>query len=69
MEKDITLSILQTEGLTRGSLYFAKQKESWRYQLPGWYKIKNFKNKLTNKQAIELKQKKLTQKAIKYIND
>ena len=52
MEKDITLSILQTEVLTRGSLYFAKQKETWKYQLPGWYKIKNVKNEITNKQAI-----------------
>ena len=68
-EKYIILLILQTEGLTRGSLYFATQKETWKYQLPGWYKIKNFKNKITNKQAIEQKQKKLTEKTIKYIND
>lgn len=43
-EKDIILLILQTEGLTRGSLYFATQKEIWKNQIPGWYKIKNSKN-------------------------
>lgn len=54
-EKDIILLILQTEGLTRGSLYFATHKETWKYQLPGWYKIINFENKKkkTNKQVIE----------------
>ena len=66
-EKDIILLILQTEGLTRGSLYFGTHKETRKYQ-------KKFKKKLkkkkTNKQAIENKnKKKLTQKAIKYIND
>ena len=44
-EKDIILLILQTEGLTRGSLYFGTHKETWKYQLPGWYKIINFENK------------------------
>ena len=69
-EKDIILLILQTEGLTRGSLYFGTHKKTWKYQLPGWYKIKKLKKKKNpNKQAIESTNKKLTQKAIKYVND
>ena len=69
-EKDIILLILQTEGLTRGSLYFGTHKETWKYQLPGWYKIKKLKKnkKRTNKQ-LKTQTKRLTQKAIKYIND
>ena len=69
-EKDIILLILQTEGLTRGSLYFGTHKETWKYQLPGWYKIKKLKKK-KNEQTSNWKhkQKKLTQKTIKYIND
>lgn len=47
-EKDIILLTLQTEGLTRGSLYFKTHKETWKYQLPGWYKIK--KKQRVNKQ-------------------
>ena len=58
-EKDIILLILQTEGLTRGSLYFGTHKETRKYQLPVWYKIKKLKKK-TNKQAIENKNKKKT---------
>ena len=68
-EKDIILLILQTEGLTRGSLYFETHKETRKYQLPVWYKIKKLKKK--NEQTSNWKQeqkKKLTQKAIKYIN-
>ena len=57
-EKYIILLILQTEGLTRGSLYFATHKETWKYQLPVWYKIKKLKKKKTNKQAIENTNKK-----------
>ena len=49
-EKDNILLILQTEGLTRGSLYFGTHKETWKYQLPVWYKIKKLKKKRTNKQ-------------------
>ena len=59
-EKDIILLILQTEGLTRGSLYFGTHKETRKYQLPVWYKIKKLKKKTTNKQAIENKNKKKT---------
>ena len=59
-EKDIILLILQTEGLTRGSLYFGTHKETRKYQLPVWYKIKKLKKKKTNKQAIENKNKKKT---------
>ena len=51
-EKDIILLILQTEGLTRGSRYFGTHKETWEYQLPGWYTIKKLKKK-PNKQAVE----------------
>ena len=58
-EKDIILLILQTEGLTRGSLYFGTHKETRKYQLPVWYKIKKLKKK-RNKQAIENKNKKKT---------
>ena len=70
-EKDIILLILQTEGLTRGSLYFGTHKETRKYQLPVWYKIKKLKKKKkrTNKQLKTRTKKKLTQKAIKYIND
>ena len=39
------LLILQTEGLTRGSLYFGTHKETRKYQLPVWYKIKKLKKK------------------------
>ena len=70
-EKDNILLILQTEGLTRGSLYFGTHKKTWKYQLPGWYKIKKLKKKKktrTNKQ-LKTQTKKLTQKAIKYVND
>ena len=62
-EKDNILLILQTEGLTRGSLYFGTHKETWKYQLPGWYKIKKFKKKKNpNKQAIENTNKKTDSK-------
>ena len=61
-EKDNILLILQTEGLTRDSLYFGTHKETWKYQLPGWYKIKKLKKKKTNKQAIENTNKKTDSK-------
>ena len=63
-EKDIILLILQTEGLTRGSLYFGTHKETRKYQLPVWYKIKKLKKK--KEQTSNWKQE---QKAIKYTND
>lgn len=53
-EKDIILLILQTEGLTRGSLYFGTHKETRKYQLPVWYKIKKLKKK--NEQTSNWKQ-------------
>ena len=58
-EKDIILLILQTEGLTRGSLYFGTHKETWKYQLPGWYKIKK---KLKKKQRANKQLKTQTKK-------
>ena len=68
-EKDNILLILQTEGLTRGSLYFGTHKETRKYQLPVWYKIKKLKKKKEQTNNWKQEQKKLTQKAIKYIND
>ena len=58
-EKGIILLILQAEGLTRASLYFGTHKDTWKYQLPGWYKIKKLKKKKTrtNKQLKTLTKK------------
>ena len=57
-EKGIILLILQAEGLTRASLYFGTHKDTWKYQLPGWYKIKKLKKKTrTNKQLKTLTKK------------
>ena len=61
-EKGIILLILQAEGLTRASLYFGTHKDTWKYQLPGWYKIKKLKKKKPNKQAIENTNKKTDSK-------
>ena len=59
-EKDIILLILQTEGLTRGSLYFGTHKKTWKYQLPGWYKIKKLKKKKKPEQTSNWKHKQKT---------
>ena len=61
-EKDNILLILQTEGLTRGSLYFGTHKETWKYQLPGWYKIKKLKKKKEQTSNWKQKQKKTDSK-------
>ena len=55
-EKDIILLILQTEGLTRGSLYFGTHKETRKYQLPVWYKIKKLKKKNEQTSRVNWKQ-------------
>ena len=61
-EKDNILLILQTEGLTRGSLYFGTHKETWKYQLSGWYEIKKLKKKPEQTSNWKHKQKKTDSK-------
>ena len=61
-EKDIILLILQTEGLTRGSLYFGTHKETRKYQLPVWYKIKKLKKKKEQTSNWKQEQKKTDSK-------
>ena len=59
-EKGIILLILQAEGLTRASLFFGTHKDTWKYQLPGWYKIKKLKKKKKPEQTSNWKHKQKT---------